>query len=314
MKDEPESDDELSIGATRRHDAKRTSAPKSATSSRNGARSKAVKHSTEDEDNAEAESAETSGEDASKASEPVKPKRANASRSGPRVKAAPKTKSSIAHGKKATLFRRVETPDESEGDEPHGEVLEEIESGHSQHGSTSRRESSQPAPKSKATTSSSRGARRQAAVESDDDIQSNASELQPDADAKSEPPPKDAPDISVAPQSSDEEDLLPQASLRASAAPPSRIGGSVPPSRIGRVSLAGSVAPPTIMEAGPKSRLVIHKMALVNFKSYKGRQEIGPFHKVRGNSILYQRPDDNCVLLVVLCHSRSEWIWEIEHN
>jgi len=34
---------------------------------------------------------------------------------------------------------------------------------------------------------------------------------------------------------------------------------------------------------GPKSRLVIHKMALVNFKSYAGRQEIGPFHKVINN-------------------------------
>ena len=31
---------------------------------------------------------------------------------------------------------------------------------------------------------------------------------------------------------------------------------------------------------GPRPRLVIHKMALVNFKSYAGRQEIGPFHKV----------------------------------
>lgn len=31
---------------------------------------------------------------------------------------------------------------------------------------------------------------------------------------------------------------------------------------------------------GPRSRLVIHKMALINFKSYAGRQEIGPFHKV----------------------------------
>ncbi|TFK56417.1 hypothetical protein OE88DRAFT_1741296 [Heliocybe sulcata] len=30
---------------------------------------------------------------------------------------------------------------------------------------------------------------------------------------------------------------------------------------------------------GPKSRLVIHKLVLVNFKSYAGRQEIGPFHK-----------------------------------
>lgn len=31
---------------------------------------------------------------------------------------------------------------------------------------------------------------------------------------------------------------------------------------------------------GLKARLVIHKMVLVNFKSYAGRQEIGPFHKV----------------------------------
>ncbi|TFK21552.1 hypothetical protein FA15DRAFT_645475 [Coprinopsis marcescibilis] len=30
---------------------------------------------------------------------------------------------------------------------------------------------------------------------------------------------------------------------------------------------------------GPKPRLVISKIALVNFKSYAGRQEIGPFHK-----------------------------------
>jgi structural maintenance of chromosome 4 len=43
-----------------------------------------------------------------------------------------------------------------------------------------------------------------------------------------------------------------------------------------------SILPQAIPEepTGPKSRLVIHKMALVNFKSYAGRQEIGPFHKV----------------------------------
>ncbi len=34
-------------------------------------------------------------------------------------------------------------------------------------------------------------------------------------------------------------------------------------------------APP----AGPAKRLVIHKMVLIDFKSYAGRQEIGPFHK-----------------------------------
>ncbi|KAK0434825.1 RecF/RecN/SMC N terminal domain-containing protein [Armillaria borealis] len=42
-----------------------------------------------------------------------------------------------------------------------------------------------------------------------------------------------------------------------------------------------SHAPATQLEEpqGPQKRLVIHKMALVNFKSYAGRQEIGPFHK-----------------------------------
>lgn len=38
--------------------------------------------------------------------------------------------------------------------------------------------------------------------------------------------------------------------------------------------------PPPEEPGVQKSRLVIHKMALVNFKSYAGRQEIGPFHKV----------------------------------
>ncbi len=40
-------------------------------------------------------------------------------------------------------------------------------------------------------------------------------------------------------------------------------------------------APPPVEEPkGPCARLVIHKLVLVNFKSYAGRQEIGPFHKV----------------------------------
>lgn len=52
-------------------------------------------------------------------------------------------------------------------------------------------------------------------------------------------------------------------------------------------SLPHSQAPVLPQEPqGPKSRLTIHKMALVNFKSYAGRQEIGPFHKV-GLLILY---------------------------
>ena len=39
-------------------------------------------------------------------------------------------------------------------------------------------------------------------------------------------------------------------------------------------------APPLEEPKGPHARLVIHKLVLVNFKSYAGRQEIGPFHKV----------------------------------
>jgi structural maintenance of chromosome 4 len=38
-------------------------------------------------------------------------------------------------------------------------------------------------------------------------------------------------------------------------------------------------APPPEEPKGPQKRLVIYKMVLVNFKSYAGRQEIGPFHK-----------------------------------
>ncbi|KAG6836004.1 hypothetical protein H0H93_012338 [Arthromyces matolae] len=42
-----------------------------------------------------------------------------------------------------------------------------------------------------------------------------------------------------------------------------------------------SSQPQTMPEepSGPKPRLVIHMIVLVNFKSYAGRQEIGPFHK-----------------------------------
>ena len=44
---------------------------------------------------------------------------------------------------------------------------------------------------------------------------------------------------------------------------------------------ASTAPPPPEESSGPKSRLMIHMMALVNFKSYAGRQVIGPFHKVR---------------------------------
>jgi hypothetical protein len=58
----------------------------------------------------------------------------------------------------------------------------------------------------------------------------------------------------------------------------------VPPPLSQMQSLSQSLPRPE-EPTGPKSRLTIHKMALVNFKSYAGRQEIGPFHKVRSYTI-----------------------------
>ncbi|KIM73224.1 hypothetical protein PILCRDRAFT_15414 [Piloderma croceum F 1598] len=61
----------------------------------------------------------------------------------------------------------------------------------------------------------------------------------------------------------------------------------------------------------PKSRLTIHKMALVNFKSYAGRQEIGPFHK---SFSFIVGPNGSCksntidVLLFVFGHHK----WSVE--
>lgn len=75
--------------------------------------------------------------------------------------------------------------------------------------------------------------------------------------------------------------------------------------------IVSPVKPEPEEDKGPKPRLVIHKIVLVNFKSYAGRQEIGPFHKVRGLEIC-------CVVLdrsiVFLCHRRSQRLRKIEHH
>ena len=39
-----------------------------------------------------------------------------------------------------------------------------------------------------------------------------------------------------------------------------------------------SMAVPVVEETGPKARIVITYLVLTNFKSYAGRQEVGPFH------------------------------------
>ena len=45
------------------------------------------------------------------------------------------------------------------------------------------------------------------------------------------------------------------------------------------VPMPNTTPAPAPAPSGPKPRLAIHKLVLVNFKSYAGRQEIGPFHK-----------------------------------
>ena len=62
---------------------------------------------------------------------------------------------------------------------------------------------------------------------------------------------------------------------------------------------------------GPKPRLVIHKMALVNFKSYAGRQEIGPFHKV--SYVLSHWFLTLTSTVVLLGNRRAQWVWQVEH-
>ncbi|KAL7424908.1 Structural maintenance of chromosomes protein 4 [Cryptotrichosporon argae] len=57
--------------------------------------------------------------------------------------------------------------------------------------------------------------------------------------------------------------------------PPRTPSQRPPPTTPGPAS--APAAPPA--PSGPKPRLTIHKIVLVNFKSYAGRQEIGPFHK-----------------------------------
>lgn len=74
------------------------------------------------------------------------------------------------------------------------------------------------------------------------------------------------------------------------------------PTDLHRASMPSKVLHPE-EPLGPKSRLVIYKLMLINFKSYAGRQEIGPFHKVEGIMLSPVRRLIN--LLVLLSHRRS---------
>ena len=67
---------------------------------------------------------------------------------------------------------------------------------------------------------------------------------------------------------------------------------------------------------GPKSRLVIHKLVLINFKSYAGRQEIGPFHKVFNirQTPAMKKVDLLLIPAVVLLYCGSQWVGKIQYH
>lgn len=70
--------------------------------------------------------------------------------------------------------------------------------------------------------------------------------------------------------------------------------------------------PPLPLEdlQGPRPRLVIHKLVLVNFKSYAGCQEIGPFHRV---GCLQCRNIQNSSPVVFLSDCRTQWLGQVEY-
>ncbi|KAI0275213.1 RecF/RecN/SMC N terminal domain-containing protein [Gloeopeniophorella convolvens] len=94
-------------------------------------------------------------------------------------------------------------------------------------------------------------------------------------------------DRAAVPDSDEEEDQLLE--QRVSTPTPAQPRPATPPGPEEEKSLLDNpplsptklkrLVPPPEEPQGPRPRLVIHKLVLVNFKSYAGRQEIGPFHK-----------------------------------
>ncbi|KAJ6586845.1 RecF/RecN/SMC [Mycena vulgaris] len=103
------------------------------------------------------------------------------------------------------------------------------------------------------------------------------------APAKPKAPPKSKSRASAAPPRPDAEQESAPAATAVAAAPPVQDDEDEEETSLfdpPPMPTPSQMSQPAVEEpTGPKSRLVIHKMALVNFKSYAGRQEIGPFHK-----------------------------------
>lgn len=104
---------------------------------------------------------------------------------------------------------------------------------------------------------------------------------QPESEPEPEPEPESTHDHPLGAQSDDPPLATSKISPR-KAAPPPVESDEEPSMEQPPAPIPPTQPPPPAPEEpeGPRARLVIHKIALVNFKSYAGRQEIGPFHKV----------------------------------
>lgn len=88
------------------------------------------------------------------------------------------------------------------------------------------------------------------------------------------------PEINITPESPEDlADIPPPTPRQPFPSPtprrPNQTPGQIPSTPLPQSQTQTAPPPP----AKPKARLTIHKLVLVNFKSYAGRQEIGPFHK-----------------------------------
>ncbi|KAK7470998.1 Structural maintenance of chromosomes protein 4 [Stygiomarasmius scandens] len=129
-------------------------------------------------------------------------------------------------------------------------------------------------PKRSSKVSSKQSRDEDATMEDDEDLSAFEEPIRKKGKPKAPKPsqPSSSPRASGSrPEREEEEDELEDLQK-----PPVPEPLSVPPT-----SQAGQTQTQAIPEEpqGPKPRLVIHKLALVNFKSYAGRQEIGPFHR-----------------------------------
>jgi structural maintenance of chromosome 4 len=104
------------------------------------------------------------------------------------------------------------------------------------------------------------------------------------------PPPLPTPQASVSPEPSELHgtpladitetlnDRPRTADSQASAVKPINAMDSILEKPMDIVLKSRSMAVPVVEETGPKARIVITYLVLTNFKSYAGRQEVGPFH------------------------------------